>query len=81
MLYELHPDGTSSSVTTTGTAIPNASWNNAGIDRNGIMYLMQPGTYTLFKIDLKTKNITTVTCTGIPDASSSAVYGDIISDP
>ncbi len=79
VLYQLLNNNTTKNMTITG--LPSSSWNNAACSPNGIVYLLQNGSYKLFKVNLSTLAVTSVTLTGISDAASNSVWGDIVIDP
>ncbi len=79
VLYQLLNNNTTKNMTITG--LPSSGWNNAACSPNGIVYLLQNGTYNLFKINLSTLAVTSVTLTGISDAASNSIWGDMVIDP
>lgn len=79
VLYQLLNNNTTKNITITG--LPSSNWNNAACTPGGIVYLLQNSTYKLFKIDLSTLAVTSVTLTGISDNASNALWGDMVIDP
>lgn len=79
-------NGNIESKTIATSSIPNADYNNAGVDKNGIMYILgTQASPVLYKIDLKqwptagsTLTATSATCTM---AAGSRIWGDIAFDP
>ena len=76
------------SYTVSGMPANNSTYNNAGISKAGIMYLITPGTLDLYAIDLTLSTPAVVagypkTCTMTPsqDAAGNQNYGDIAIDP
>jgi uncharacterized repeat protein (TIGR01451 family) len=72
----------------SGTNMPanGNTYNNAGVSRGGIMYILQNGSYILHAIDLTGANPTYVTgypktLTGISEAAANVIWGDIAIDP
>ncbi|MFN8282679.1 MAG: T9SS type A sorting domain-containing protein [Chitinophagales bacterium] len=78
-LYQLLNNNTTKSMVIPG--LPSSSWNNAACSPTGTVYLLQNGTYKLFMINLSTLAVTSVTLTGISDAASNTIWGDMIIDP
>ena len=68
-------------LATTISGLPSKSWNNAVCDRNGNVYMIDPGTFTLWTFNVNTLAVSSSTLTGISDAASSANFGDLIIDP
>ena len=79
VLYQLRNNSTTASMTLTG--LPVSSWNNAVCTEDGMLYLLQNSTHTLWKVSLKTLAVTSVMVTGISDSPSMAVWGDMIIEP
>lgn len=81
-------NGTNNYTSKTVSGIPNGiDFNNAGVDKNGIMYILSTdATPILYKIDLKnwnndgtgTLSATTATCTM---TTGTRLWGDIAFDP
>jgi len=81
-------NGTNNYTSKTVTGIPNSvDFNNAGVDKNGIMYLLSTDANPIiYKIDLKnwntngtgTLSATSATCTM---TAGSRLWGDIAIDP
>ncbi|HRH57929.1 MAG: T9SS type A sorting domain-containing protein [Chitinophagales bacterium] len=79
VLYQLRNNSTTASMTMTG--LPSSSWNNAVCTDSGMVYLLQNGTHTLWKINLHTLAVTSNSISGISDSPSNSVWGDMVIDP
>lgn len=85
-LLRVDYNGNIESKTVATSSIPNADYNNAGVDKNGILYIL--GTQAnpvLYKIDLKqwatagsTLTATSATCSM---TAGTRTWGDIAFDP
>uniref|UniRef100_UPI003750C44C DUF7507 domain-containing protein n=1 Tax=Flavobacterium sp. TaxID=239 RepID=UPI003750C44C len=79
ILYQLRNNGTVVAQTVSG--LPAKFWNNAVCDRNGIVYLIDPGTFTMWSFNINTLVVNSTNLTGISDSPSVANFGDLIIDP
>ena len=79
ILYQLKNNSTTSSMTLTG--LPSNSWNNAVCSDSGMLYLLENGTHTLWKVNLKTLAVSSTAIIGIGDSPSISVWGDLVINP
>jgi hypothetical protein len=87
----LRIDNTGASTAFTITGIPtNTDFNNAGVDRNGNMYILSGtnngnGTVNMYTINLSSGTPSTATTTAVTfpglAAGNSVIWGDITTDP
>ncbi|RYZ48548.1 MAG: hypothetical protein EOO14_21940, partial [Chitinophagaceae bacterium] len=64
----------------------SVDFNNAGVDRNGLMYILTNGNnpVSLYTINLATGTptlVSTKTVTGLPSTTDAVTWGDITNDP
>jgi hypothetical protein len=83
-LLRIAADGTSTPYVISG--IPNSTFNNAGVDRNGNMYILSAtNPVNLYTISLSSGNPTTATVTAVSfpglAVGNSIIWGDIAIDP
>ncbi|MEO5942959.1 MAG: Ig-like domain-containing protein [Ferruginibacter sp.] len=64
----------------------NVNYNNAGVDKNGLMYILKNGNnpVSLYTINLSSGTptfVSTKTVTGLPSTTDAVTWGDITIDP
>ena len=84
-LLRVAADYSSTSFTVAGMP-NNVDYNNAGVDKNGLMYILANSNnpVSLYTINLATGTptyVSTKTVTGLPSSSESVTWGDITIDP
>ncbi len=87
-IYKIGSDYTFTTYTIAGLSA--TGWNNAGVNKNGKMYMLDNGTYNLYEVDLTANGgngptaVLKGACTGIGDPSTAGnfiIWGDIVFNP